>query len=431
MRRFAVLVALLALFQLAVREPGVIPARTLVPVLPRLDVVTHDARRTLRAGDRVTVTLRGTPGGSATFHIVGVVANVGMREIRTGVYQAQPALYTGTYIVRPGDVARNATLFGTLTVGGQEVMAASTRPLTVDTRPPAVMARAPKPGAVVPNVRPNILAQFFDTVSAVNPGAIRVSVNGQSVTARASVSPEFAAYNPEAPFAPGLVRVQVTASDDAGNRQSTDWSFRIISTTDLIRSVTINPATPLTPGDLLTVVMTGEPGGAAAFTIQGQPGAVAMRESRPGVYVGTLTATSGITAYDVPVRVTLTKGGRLSAVTAAVGVTILGLPPSAPAIVAPGRAVVLGEEAVARLVVRGRSQPGFRIVGRLFYVPRPSANNEQLPLTEFSTLAAGDGTWQVALGPVIALEEAGLFVSVVAIDPVGRRSRASLLELGR
>jgi len=67
----------------------------------RIELLTHDARRPLRAGDRVVVTLRGSLGGSATFHIFGVVANVGMREIRTGVYQAQPALYTGTYIVRP------------------------------------------------------------------------------------------------------------------------------------------------------------------------------------------------------------------------------------------------------------------------------------------------------------------------------------------
>src|SRR3989337_3736486 len=135
----------------------------------RIELLTHDARRPLRAGDRVVVTLRGSLGGSATFHIFGVVANVGMREIRTGVYQAQPALYTGTYIVRPGDVARNAALFATLSVGGQDGMAAGNRPITIDTRGPVMTSRQPKPGATLTNVRPNILVNFFDAGSPVTP----------------------------------------------------------------------------------------------------------------------------------------------------------------------------------------------------------------------------------------------------------------------
>src|SRR3990172_11041644 len=70
------------------------------PLLPlggsRIESLIHNARGALHAGDQITVTLRGTPGGSATFHIFGVITNVGMREIRAAGYQAQPALYTGT-----------------------------------------------------------------------------------------------------------------------------------------------------------------------------------------------------------------------------------------------------------------------------------------------------------------------------------------------
>src|SRR3972149_2058267 len=136
----------------------------------RIELLTHDARRPLRAGDRVVVTLRGSLGGSATFHIFGVVANVGMREIRTGVYQAQPALYTGTYIVRPGDVARNAALLATLTVGGPEGLAAGNRPITIDPGREVITARQPKTGATLTNVRPNILVNFFVAGCTVTPG---------------------------------------------------------------------------------------------------------------------------------------------------------------------------------------------------------------------------------------------------------------------
>jgi len=398
-----------------------------VPLPPtggvRIESLTHDARRPLRVGDRVTVTVRGSIGGSATFHIFGVAVNLGMREIRTGVYQAQPALYTGTYIVRQGDVIRNGAVLATLNISGQEVMAASDRPITIDTRGPVITSRQPKPSAVLTNARPNIVVNFLDAVSGVNPGAVRLSVNGQNVTARASISDSAVAYNSEVPFAPGPVRVQLTAMDRAGNTDRTEWSFTIAPSTGLIKSVTINPATALTWGDILTVVMTGAPGGKASFAIQGVPGVVAMRESQtPGVYFGTLAVAAGLNAFEAPVTVTLEKDGRRTTATAAAGVSIIGGPPPAPTVLSSGRAIVLGEEAVTRTVLLGRSRPGLRIFGRLFFIARSPSGEEQRPLAEFLTVTGANGTWQIALGPLIFPEGARVVVSVVAIDPAGQRS---------
>ncbi len=407
-----------------------------VPLPPtggvRIELLTHDARRALRPGDRVTVTLRGSAGGSATFHIFGVVANVGMREIRTGVYQAQPALYTGTYIVRPGDAALNAAVLATLSVGGHQVMGVSSRPLTMDTRGPVVISRQPKPGVSLANVRPNIVVQYFDGISGVHPGTVRLVVNGQNVTARASVSETAVAYNPEGSFRPGPVRVQVAVSDRAGNSERVEWSFTVAPPGDLLKSVTINPATPLAPGDLLTVVASGAPGGKATFSIQGLPGTVAMRESRTaGVYFGTLAAATGISLVDAPLVVTLEKDGRRSALAAAAGVTIVGGPPPAPAVAAPGRAIVLGEEPVARIVLRGRSRPGFRILGRLTFVIRSADGEQQGSLGEFATVVGADGTWQVALGSLIAPEGSRVITTVVAVDPAGRRSPPAVQEVAQ
>src|SRR3972149_4996660 len=168
----------------------------------------------------------------------------------------------------PGAAARSAPRLPPVAVGAQEVRAAGNRPITIDTRGPVITSRQPKPGATLTNVRPNIFVNFFDAVSTVNPGAVRLVVNGQNVTTRASISESSAAYNPEVPFAPGPVRVQLTTTDRAGNIEQTEWSFTIAPSNNLIKSVTINPVTALTPGDILTVVVTAAPGGKASFAIQ-------------------------------------------------------------------------------------------------------------------------------------------------------------------
>ena len=46
----------------------------------------QDTTKPLRAGDVLTATLTGTPGGQASFAIPGVVENVPMTEGAAGVY---------------------------------------------------------------------------------------------------------------------------------------------------------------------------------------------------------------------------------------------------------------------------------------------------------------------------------------------------------
>src|SRR5687767_10560487 len=104
----------------------------------RIDDLNHDARRPLRVGDTLTVTLRASAGGIATFSIQGVAAEIRMREARSGVYGAAPAVYTGTYEVERGDAVHNGAVFAVLRIGTQELVAASDRPVVIDTRPPVV-----------------------------------------------------------------------------------------------------------------------------------------------------------------------------------------------------------------------------------------------------------------------------------------------------
>jgi hypothetical protein len=154
----------------------------------RIESFTHDARRPLKAGDSFTVTIRGSAGASATFDIFGVADDVRMREARPGVYGAQPAVYAGTYTVRLGDAARRAAVFASLKIGGQEIIGSSDRSITIDTRPPEITSVQPTREARLTNIRPNIVVSFFDGDSSVNPGAVRLLVNGRNVTAEASIT---------------------------------------------------------------------------------------------------------------------------------------------------------------------------------------------------------------------------------------------------
>lgn len=401
------------------------------PPLPsvRIEAVTHSARGPLRAGDRITVTLRGTGGGSATFHIFDLIEDVAMREIRTATYASLPTLYTGTYVVRPGDSARNVTVFASLAVRGTEVMESGLRSVTIDTRPPVITSRHPKPGARLPNIRPNIAIDLLDPETGLNPATVRLVVNGQNVTARASISETSIAYNPEKPFPPGPVRVQVTVADRAGNTLQNEWTFQIAPSTELIRSVTINPASALTKDEVLTVVMTGAPGGKASFTIQGIRGVAPMTESQtPGVYFGTLPVRPEHSVVDAPLLVTLERNGRRSTTPAAALVTILPNPPAAPRITS--RALSVGNPVSGRLALGGITGSGFRILGRITYEVR-SENLEAQDgtLGEFMAVAGPDGRWQVTIGPLIPLERARVTLTVIAIDPAGQRSPPTTVEL--
>lgn len=405
----------------------------------RIDALAHSADRPLRAGDRLVVTLRGTAGGAAAFQIFGVARDVRMRSVRAGVYQAQPAIYTGTYTIQPGDAARQARLWATLTVGGRAAVAIGTRPVTIDTRPPAVSDRYPAPGTSLTNIRPNLVATFQDEVSGVDPATVKLLVNGRNVTARASVSGRIVSYNPAAPFSPGRVRVQLVVADKALNVHRTAWAFSVEpgGAGAPIKSVTLNPATPLTAGDLLTVVMTGLPGGVATFSIRGIPGDVSMRESgSSGLYFGTLAIRSGQVLVNAPVLVSHQIGGRIGRATASVGVTIVATSPPDPirltsASPTPDDAVSTASavRTGTRLVLRGRSVAGFQVLGRISQEAGASAP-QQVMLGEFSTVTGATGVWQHTIDPVVVPSGVRLLVSLVVIDPAGRESAPSVIEVG-
>jgi hypothetical protein len=285
----------------------------------RITSIAHTARRPLRSGDTLTVTMEGTPGGQATFDIFGVAQGIPMTEISPGVYR-------GTYTVRANDNVLSGAVFGHLRVGGQDAVVAQAEALvSIDARAPTIEGRIPQPNSTINNQRPNILVLFDDHGgSGVNPSNSALIVNGQNVTAAALWSETAVSYTPQQSFPQGTITVQTVLRDRAGNQTADTFAFTIgVVQGSLIRAVTVNPPTTVQPGQVFTVMAVGEPGGQATFSVEGVVSNVPMAETQPGVYVGQFTAGTQ-TAQNARVLVTLVRGGQTATVAASSRVSFTG-----------------------------------------------------------------------------------------------------------
>jgi len=115
------------------------------PAEVRITSVTHNAQGALRAGDTLTVRMRGTPGGDAFFTIEGVTGAVPMTERQSGVY-------VGRYTIPSPFLVQNARVLVTLNVDGRVATALAPTPLTVTGSANATLAIvSPASGASVGN----------------------------------------------------------------------------------------------------------------------------------------------------------------------------------------------------------------------------------------------------------------------------------------
>lgn len=367
-----------------------------------------------RAGGSIEVTLRGTPGGRATFDIFGVVAGVSMTEVSPGVYR-------GTYTVRVGDTAVDAAVIGRLRIGTQEFLAAADRSVTIDTVAPAIISRTPEPNSAVNNARPNIVVRFEDQGTGIDPDATRLLVNGDNVTADATIAADRISYTPPQRLS-GTVQVGVRLVDRAGNRTDSTWTFRIAEQVgSLIQSVTVGPSTTLRAGETLMVTLVGERSGRATFSIQGVAENIAMTEApnQPGVYFGSYTVRPTDTVENARVTVRLTKDGRTATAEASAAVTLVGQTPSAPTILQPRE----GERVGNRFEIVGRGTPGARVVARIQFRATFLGVPLQGTYGEFSGTIDRDGTFRIVVDTrARVISNAQLTITVWTIDSAGRRS---------
>jgi len=180
------------------------------------------AKGPLRAGDAFTITLRGTPGGRASFDIGTYLTGLPIPE-------TQPGTYATKYTVPEGINFSRTTIYGHLSVGASEAPRAEASQLVaVTTTRPQIVDIAPPNGQTVNNNKPSIYATYrTPTDAGIDVGKVRIEVNGLDVTAASTRTDQFITYSPGVALPDGPVTVKITIADNAGNSQTRTWTFNV------------------------------------------------------------------------------------------------------------------------------------------------------------------------------------------------------------
>ncbi len=179
--------------------------------------------RPLKAGDTLSVTMHGTPGGLAGYDIGPYVRNLTLTE-------AQPGVYTGSYTIARGTNFADAPVVGRLNARGVDAAAAQApTTVSVSTVAPGISDFAPDSGTTVNNARPSVYATFSSDTVPVNPSSARLILNGHDVTSSSLRTQRFIDYVPGIDYPDGPVRVTVIVADQAGNTTTKSWTFYIRS----------------------------------------------------------------------------------------------------------------------------------------------------------------------------------------------------------
>ena len=330
------------------------PASPLPPGAASVEVTsfTTDATRPLRAGDTLTATLAGTPGGKAVFAIPGVAEEVPMKE-------TSPGVYVGTYTVTKTASAAHAAALGRLTAGGvTSALIQAPGTLTIDSQPPKLTDFGPARDAVVESQHPLIYAQFTDGSGVgADPNSVKVTVDGKDVTGDAAVTASLFTYKPAEALASGGHTVAVTVADKAGNATTASWGFKV-STSNIVQSFTTNEPSGKTVGAGATIVLTlnAQPGGKATASIGSLAKNIPLREGDAGVYTGEYTVKAGDSVQNAPVTARFeARDGTVVTTSLAGSLTLAAGPPPAPKILSPSDSNYV--DASQPLTVRGRAAP--------------------------------------------------------------------------
>ncbi|MBN9414393.1 hypothetical protein ABS71_19710 [bacterium SCN 62-11] len=203
-------------------------------VAPTLSNVVHNARRGLNAGDTLTVTATGDPGGKATFDIMGVVTDVQMREVSSGRYE-------GEFVVKRGMQVDNGTLVAHLSRNGQESVLESRRAVDINGGTVAdnnnngggfngnssdAFQVTPADGSIVNTSRPTVHVNLDSRLAS---NSARVFLDGNEVTNQAQTMGSAVHFVPTNDLSSGFHRVSVQAVDRNGRLLTRDWDFSVSS----------------------------------------------------------------------------------------------------------------------------------------------------------------------------------------------------------
>jgi hypothetical protein len=191
------------------------------PALLKIDRFTVAPVDKIEPGADLRFTLNGAPGAIATFDIPGVIDNVAMREVKTGVYE-------GSYTIRRLDnLSPSRPIVARLRQGDRVVTATLTQPLMADAKPPVLRNLTPREGEIVVGNGPTGVSASFDDTGGVgvDPKSVRILLSGRDITANSNITSQFFSYRADLP--PGRYTVDLTVKDLAGNAVNKIWAFEV------------------------------------------------------------------------------------------------------------------------------------------------------------------------------------------------------------
>lgn len=390
---------------------------------------SHDAHGWLKAGCALSVTMRGTPGGTATFEVPGVVDQVRMDQTSSGVYRGKWVVPSGKDIT-----VSEASVIGLLRVGGRERLIQAGEPVSVDTVAPKIKSQLPQPGSTVSQMTPSVSAVFDDGAgSGIDTTTVKITVNGTDVTDKATVTSTFVTYRPTANLPAGENSVVIAAEDAAGNSISERWVFRLTAAADVIKSFTTSDLRDLQPGDVITVRMQAQPKGTASFsfvldsrTLRTRP----MQQTSAGIYEGEYTVRRDDSLTGAAVVGTFkTAGGQTYTAQAdnKIGVTPGTL--VQPVIKSPAS----GARVTSPLVVSGTAPAGSRVRVQVDYVTTVlRALQLRGTVSEQLLEVANTGAWEtepINLGTLVRGKHTEYTIAVTTVGPEGQESEAAVVTV--
>jgi photosystem II stability/assembly factor-like uncharacterized protein len=313
-------------------------------------------------GDVIRVTATGQAGTEARFSISGVVSNVEMTEYPAGTY-------TGSYTVTEGVNVTGALVIVALANQYGDITTDTSQTVTIDTVATINWA----------NVSPKV-ATTGDTVTVAMggepDGTARFSI--ETITANVTMT--------EDPDMPGSytgyytvpqgtnandVRVTVKLTDELGNVTEKEAGQITIDTTAQITSVSVD-GSPAGFGKPIIVILIGESGGSAKFSISDLVSDAAMIENQPGVYTGNYTAPKGTYLKDGTVTVQLTDAlGNTTSMDA--GKVTIDTESRIDSVSVPGNPARAGEAISVTMVGESNGTAQFAIAGIIDSVPMKEA----------------------------------------------------------
>ena len=271
----------------------------------QIQLVAHNANTPLRAGTRLNVTARATPGMRLGFSLGSRIQNVALSED-----PARAGVYLGSYLVKSGDDVLNARVAVRGTgANGQEDFAQSSETATIDTVAPRLVGTFPANGGQIGVAQPNIVI-FADDLGGSGLGNARIDlVTGDAINPivtriPATVAPTSVSAVATAPLS-GSVGVRAVIADKAGNTLPVNFSFSVVpgagggfdlgtgtAMTGAITSFSHGATRAIGAGDDVPLVLIAQPAGRASFDVLNAAGQTIARgvplvEVRPGRYRAT------------------------------------------------------------------------------------------------------------------------------------------------